>query len=59
MVTPHTFFQKKKDKKKKISYIFGNTLLEGVCIRLTWHLHNHDICYEYEGSFMHVCDSCH
>jgi len=20
----------------------GNTLLEGVCIRLTWHLHNHD-----------------
>jgi len=30
---------------------FGNTLLDGVClcIRLTWHLHNHDMtCYEYE-----------
>jgi len=36
----------------------GNTLLEGVCIRLTWHLHTHDICYEYEGSFMHV-SQCH
>jgi len=29
----------------------GNTLLEGVCIRL-------DACYEYEG-FMHVYDNCH
>jgi len=38
----------------------GNTLLEGVCIRLTWHLHNHDMTYyECEGSFMHVCDNCH
>jgi len=24
---------------------FGNTLIEGVCIRLTWHLHNHDLTY--------------
>ncbi len=24
---------------------FGNTLLEGVCIRLTWHLHNHDMTH--------------
>jgi len=24
----------------------GNTLLEGVCIRLTWHLHNHDMTYD-------------
>jgi len=23
----------------------GNTLLEGVCIRLTWHLHNRDMTY--------------
>jgi len=23
----------------------GNTLLEGVCIRLTWQLHNHDMIY--------------
>jgi len=36
---------------------FGNTLLEGVCIRLTWHLHNHDI--EYEVGFMHVYDNYH
>jgi len=32
-----------------IYYIFNLNIL---------HLHNHDICYEYEGSFMHVCDSC-
>jgi len=39
---------------------FGNTLLEGVCIRLTRHLHNHDMtCYEYEGSYVHVYDNCH
>jgi len=31
----------------------GNTLLEGVCIRLTWHLHNSF------NSFMHVCDNGH
>ncbi len=24
---------------------YGNTLLEGVCIRLTWHLHNHDMTH--------------
>jgi len=24
---------------------FGNSLLKGVCIRLTWHLHNHDKFY--------------
>jgi len=23
----------------------GNTLLKGVCIRLTWHLQNHDMTY--------------
>jgi len=23
----------------------GNTLLEGVCIRLTWRLQNHDMTY--------------
>jgi len=23
----------------------GNTLLKGVCIRLTWHLHTHDMTY--------------
>jgi len=32
----------------------GNTLLEGVCIRLTWHLHNRDTCHEYEGDFVEV-----
>jgi len=37
----------------------GNTLLEGMCIRLTLHLHNHDMCPEYEGGFMHVYDNCH
>jgi len=39
----------------------GNTLLEGVCIRLTWHLHNHDMTYgtKYEGGFMHVYDNRH
>jgi len=36
----------------------GNTLLEGVFIRLTCHLHNHDMCLEYEVRFMHVYD-CH
>ncbi len=30
------------DNKEKY---FGNTLLEGVCIRLTWHLHNHDMTH--------------
>jgi len=53
--------------------INGNTLLEEVCIRLTWHLHNHDmtyvmnmmwgIDYDYDiiwlWCFMHVCDNCH
>jgi len=31
----------------KLSYfaIVKFTLLEGVCIRLTWHLHNHDMTY--------------
>jgi len=24
----------------------GNNLLEGVCIRLTWHLHNHDMSHD-------------
>jgi len=24
---------------------FGHTLLEGMCMRLTWHLHNHDMTY--------------
>jgi len=28
---------------------------------MTPSVHNHDdmTCYEYEGSFMHVCDNCH
>jgi len=35
--------------------LMGNALLEGVYIRLTWHLHNHDMTrHEYEGGFMHV-----
>jgi len=25
--------------------MFCNTLLEGVCIRLIWHFHNHDMTY--------------
>jgi len=36
----------------------GNTLLEGVYIRVRWHLHDHGMTrYEYEGGFMHVCDN--
>jgi len=41
---------------------FGNTLLEGACIRLTWHVHNHDTCEEYEGGlcmFMTTVIKCH
>jgi len=39
-------------------YLFGNTLLEGVCIRLTRHLHNHDMTRHVTG-FVHVYDACH
>jgi len=39
---------------------YGNTLFEGVCIRLTIHFHNHDMTrHEYEGGCMHVYDNCH
>jgi len=31
--------------KSESKDINGNTLLEEVCIRLTWHLHNHDMTY--------------
>jgi len=34
---------------KKEQREFGNTLLEGVCIRLTWHLHNPDITKPLTG----------
>jgi len=43
---------------------FGNTLLEGVCIRLTRHLHNHDMTYvmnmkEVLCMFMTTVIMCH
>jgi len=33
------------DTVRHLVVIFGNTLLEGVCIRLTRHLHNHDMTH--------------
>ncbi len=43
---------------------YGNTLLEGVCIRLTWHLHNHDMTHvmnmkEVLCMFMTTVIKCH
>jgi len=44
--------QKMEDER-----LHGNTLLEGVCIRLALHPYNHDMTHhEYEGGFMHVYD---
>jgi len=42
----------------------GNTLLEGVCLRLTWHLHNHDMTHgmnmnEVICMFMTTVIKCH
>jgi len=40
--------------------MFGNTLLvEGVCIKLTWRLHNHDVYYEYEIYEVKFFIKCH
>jgi len=44
--------------------LFGNTLLEGVCIRLTSNLHNHDMTYvinmkEVLGMFLTTVIKCH
>jgi len=39
----HTYADSKVSARKQ--KVNGNTLLEKVCIRLTWHLHNHDMMY--------------
>ncbi len=46
------------------SKILGYTLLEGVCIRLTWHVHNHDMIHvmnmkEVLCMFMTTVIKCH
>jgi len=44
---------------KNLSFnMLGDTLLEGVCIRLTWYLHNHGICYEVLCIFLTTVIKC-
>jgi len=35
--------------------IKGNTLFEGVCIRLTWHIHNHDMTHVMNMKVFYAC----
>ncbi len=40
--------------------LIGYTFLEGVCIRLTSHLHNYDMTHVMNMKvFMHVYENCH